>query len=90
MTGTKMQLADAPPASEHVTEYDRGHVKTYLRLLDAAGAGADWREVADLVLSLDVASDPDHARRVHDAHLARAWWMTTNGYRDLLSDCTRS
>ena len=90
MTGTKMQLADAPPASEHVTEYDRGHVKTYLRLLDAAADHADWREVADLVLGLDVASDPDHARRVHDAHLARARWMTTNGYRDLLTDCTRT
>ncbi len=90
MTGTKMQLADAPPASEHVTEYDRGHVKTYLRLLDAAADNADWREVADLVLGLDVASDPEHAHRVHDAHLARARWMTTDGYRDLLRDDTPS
>jgi hypothetical protein len=90
MTGTKIQLADVPPASEHVTEYDRDHVKTYLRLLDAAADNADWREVADVVLGLDVASDPEHARRVHDAHLARARWMTTDGYRDLLSDNTPS
>ncbi len=90
MTGTKIQLNDTPPASEHLTDYDRGHFKTYLRLLDAAADNADWREVADLVLGLDVASNPDHARQVHDAHLARARWMTTNGYRDLLEDSARS
>ena len=84
MTGTASQLADAPPAANHVTDYDRSHVKTYLRLLDAAAEGADWQEVAALVLGLDVAADPDHTRRVHEAHLARARWMTTTGYRDFL------
>ena len=84
MTGTASQLADAPPAANHVTDYDRSHVKTYLRLLDAAAEGADWQEVAALVLNLDVAANPDHARCVHEAHLARARWMTTTGYRDLL------
>ena len=84
MTGTASHLADAPPAANHVTDYDRNHAKTYLRLLDAAAEGADWQEVAALVLGLDVAANPDHARRVHEAHLARAHWMTTTGYRDLL------
>ena len=84
MTGTASQLADAPPAADYVTDYDRSHVKTYLRLLDASAEGADWQEVAALVLGLDVAANPDHARCVHEAHLARARWMTTTGYRDLL------
>ena len=84
MTGTAGQIADAPPAADHVTDYDLRHVKTYLRLLDAAAEGADWHDVAGLVLELDVAANPDHARYVHDAHLARARWMTTTGYRDLL------
>jgi len=77
-------IAEAPPASEHLTDYDRSHLKTYARLLDAAAEHADWREVASIVLGLDPASAPDHARRVHTAHLERARWMTTTGYRDLL------
>lgn len=82
MTGS--QLADEPPQSDQVTAYDREHAKIYLRLLDAAAANADWREVAQVVLGLDPTQDPDHAKRVHDAHLARAQWMMTTGYRDLI------
>ena len=82
MTGS--QLADEPPQSDHVTAYDREHAKTYLRLLDAAAANADWQEVAQVVLGLDPSQDPTHAKRVHDAHLARARWMTAIGYRDLI------
>lgn len=76
-------IADAPPGGQHVTDYDRTHAKTYLRLLDAEAAGADWREVARIVLGLDPAHDAEHARRVHEAHLNRARWMTTTGYRQL-------
>ena len=77
--------AETPPASDHLTEYDRSHVKTYLRLLDASAENADWREVATIVLGLDPSADPERARRVHAAHLERARWMTRTGYRDLLS-----
>lgn len=80
---SRESIAEAPPADEHVTEYDRLHTKTYLRLLDAAAAGADWRSVASVVLGLDPDVDADHAQRVHDAHLARARWMMTVGYRDI-------
>ena len=74
---------DAPPLSNHVTDYDHAHTIIYLRLLDAAADQADWREAARIVLGLDVDGDPQRARRVHDAHLARARWMTTTGYREL-------
>ena len=85
MNAASEPIADAPPASEHLTDYDRSHLKTYLRLLDAAADDADWREVAAIVLGLDVETDAERARRVHAAHLERARWMTRTGYRDLLS-----
>jgi hypothetical protein len=37
-----------------LTVYDEEHVSTYLRLLDADAVGADWREVARVVLHLDM------------------------------------
>jgi hypothetical protein len=67
-----------------LTDYDREHLVTYLRLLDAAGEGAPWDEVARVVLGLDPTADPEAARRSHDSHLARARWISDHGYRDLL------
>jgi len=75
---------DSPPISTRLTRYDERHLVTYLRLLDAAEEGADWREVVSIVFGLDPAQDPERARIVHDTHLARARWMTQAGYRDLL------
>ena len=57
---------------------------TYLRLLDAETDGADWQEVAKLVLRIDPVSEPVRPRRAWETHLARARWMTENGYRHLL------
>ena len=80
---TDHDLRDAPPRQERLTAYDRAHMRAYIRLLDAAAAGADWREVAALVLGLDVEADPERARQIHDAHLERARWMSQAGYRGL-------
>ena len=85
MNAAAQPISDAPPASDHLTDYDRSHLKTYLRLLDAAAENADWREVATIVLGIDPEADPERAHRVHSAHLERARWMTRAGYRDLLS-----
>lgn len=38
-----------PPASDTLTEYDERHLVTYLRLLDAAAEGADWREAVLII-----------------------------------------
>ena len=70
--------------TDDVRSYDEQHVITYLRLLDADAQGADWREVARVVLHLDPEPEPDRARRAFDSHLARAKWMTEHGYRLLL------
>ncbi|MGR9281416.1 DNA -binding domain-containing protein [Rhizobium johnstonii] len=80
----KIQFLDQPPTDARLTDYDRAHLVTYLRLLDAESEGAPWQEVAKIVFGLNAIEDPDRAKRVHESHLARAHWMTTNGYRDLL------
>ena len=67
-----------------LTVYDEEHFITYLRLLDADAAGADWRDVARIVLHLDPEHDSDRARRTFESHLSRAKWMTEHGYRHLL------
>ena len=63
-----------------LTPYDMEHLVTYLRLLDAEADGADWAEVARTVLHIDPSREPARARRAWDIHLARAKWMTENGY----------
>ena len=77
-------VAALAPVEPFLTCYDMDHLVTYLRLLDADADGADWREVARIVLDLDVEKDPDHAKRVWESHLARAKWMTRNGYHHLV------
>lgn len=79
-------VSDTAPSSDALTRYDELHRITYLRLLDAEAEGADWREVARIVLQIDPAREPDRARRVWESHLARARWMTESGYRHLLKD----
>lgn len=81
---TKTIFRDSPPMTDRVNAYDEAHLGTYLRLLDAAEEGADWREVVAIVFGLDAAAEPESARRIHDSHLARARWMTETGYRHLL------
>ena len=77
-------VADLAPTSDALTGYDEQHLVTYLRVLDAESEGADWQEVARIVLHIDPTREADRARRAWDSHLARARWMTENGYRHLL------
>lgn len=77
-------VADTAPDTSRLTVYDEEHIITYLRLLDADAEGADWREVARIVLHIDPEREPARARRAHESHLARARWMTEHGYRHLL------
>ena len=77
-------VADMAPSVPTLTDYDMEHLVTYLRLLDADAEGADWREVARIVLHVDPDREPDRARHAFDSHLARAKWVARHGYRDLL------
>jgi hypothetical protein len=77
-------VADTAPTDPRLTAYDQQHLVTYLRLLDADAEGADWREVAKIVLHIDPVREPARATLAFDTHLARAKWMTVHGYRHLL------
>jgi hypothetical protein len=77
-------IADEAPSASVLTDYDEQRLVTYLRLLNAQNDGADWTDVARIVLHLDPDREPERARRAWETHLARARWMTEHGYRHLL------
>lgn len=77
-------VASAPPTGDTLTAYDRAHLVTYLKLLDADAMNADWKATTRDVLSVDPDADVEAAQRIYAAHLARARWMTRTGYRQLL------
>jgi hypothetical protein len=76
--------SDLAPNADILTTYDQEHLVTYLRLLDADADGADWDEVARVVLHIDPSREAERAHRVLESHLARARWMMSSGYRHLL------
>jgi hypothetical protein len=77
-------VADRAPSSDVLTAYDNEHLKIYMRLLDADAAGADWKEVARIVLGMDPENEPQRARTAWESHLERANWMTTNGFWEFI------
>jgi len=77
-------IADSAPSEAQLTEYDRAHTATYLRLLDAAKEGAHWEEATQIVLGIDPFREPARAKRVYDTHFARAQWLTKRGYKEFL------
>lgn len=76
---------DLAPSGPEFTDYDRAHVKLYMRVHDAFEDGADWREAVHVIFGIDPTDEPDRAKLVHDSHLTRARWMIEHGYRHLLS-----
>jgi hypothetical protein len=75
---------DLAPTGPALTDYDRTHSGTYLRLLDAEDSGADWQEVVVIVFGLDPAQDRERSHAMHASHLARARWISHHGYSDLV------
>ena len=60
-------VADSAPDDKALTSYDEQHVVTYMRLLQAESEGADWREVARIVLHIDPEREPDRARNAYES-----------------------
>lgn len=81
---TKFDFLDQPPGGAALTSYDRSHLKLYLRLLDADAAGSHWQDVVETLFGISPSAESDRAARVHAMHLARAKWMTQNGFCELL------
>lgn len=86
---TTLPFEEAPPQGDALTPYDLTHLETYLQLLDDAGT-ALWSETVRTLFGLDPALEPERARRTYDAHLARARWMSQQGYRQLAALQRRS
>lgn len=86
--GTPVELDpdvdDEAPTGNEITSYDERHFVTYLRLLDARAEGADWKEVAQIVLHRDPVADEMRTYRCWQSHLERAQWLSREGYRKLL------
>lgn len=80
----KLGFLDQAPDDTCLTDYDRAHLSTYLRLLDAEDEGAAWEEVAKIIFGIDPNSDPARAAQTYSSHLARAHWMTENGFKELI------
>ncbi len=77
-------ILDDVPWSDDLTDYDRDHFITYVRLLDAFDDGASDDDMCRIVLGIDPGKEPSRAKRALDSHLRRARWMTEHGYRQLL------
>ena len=77
-------VVDLAPSDPALTAYDEQHAVIYLRMLNADAEGADWHEVARIVLHIGPDHEPDRARQAFESHLARAKkWMARDGYRHL-------
>ncbi|WP_353642537.1 DUF2285 domain-containing protein [Mesorhizobium sp. WSM2239] len=81
----KSQLSDEVPWSDSLTAYDNEHFTIYLRLLDAAADDASEEEMAQLILGIDPAREPERAQKALRSHLDRANWMVTSGYKELFA-----
>lgn len=75
---------DRAPDDPGLTDYDRAHAQTYLRLLDAAADNADWHEVVQTLFGLNASIEPERALTVYETHLARARWIAAQGYREMV------
>ena len=80
----QINVQDEAPSVDALTDYDRAHLITYLRLLDAEADKAPWRDAAAIILGMHADDDEERARRAYDTHLARARWMVEKGYTALL------
>jgi hypothetical protein len=74
---------DEAPTSDQLQPYDERHLVTYLQLLDAEADRADWKETVRRVLHCNPDDCVERAKKMLESHLARARWMSREGYRQL-------
>jgi hypothetical protein len=77
-------FSEQAPTDSHLTAYDRERLGSYLRLLDAEASRADWKEVAQVVLGGDPQKDPQGCKQMYESHLARARWISAQGFAELV------
>ena len=79
-TQQSQKIATEVPWSDELTDYDRAHLATYLRILDALAAEASPEEMTRMILGIDPALEPERARAALRSHVERAQWMTRHGH----------
>lgn len=72
------------PRADNVTEHDRRHVKTYIRLMEADTAGASEDEMAREIVPGDRPTKARIARIAVRSHLRRAYWLLEHGFFPLV------
>ena len=85
IAGGKPSIADEVPWSDCLTPYDSEHFTIYMRLLDASADNASEEEMAQVILGIDPAGEPERAKMTLRSHLDRANWMVTAGYKELFA-----
>ncbi|BCH19864.1 DNA -binding domain-containing protein [Mesorhizobium sp. L-2-11] len=78
-------LKDEVPWSDSLTAYDKEHFTTYMRFLDASADDASYEEMAQVILGINPAEEPQRARRAARSHLDRANWMMKTGCKELFA-----
>lgn len=81
-------VIEEAPQDMTLTDYDRAHVLTYARLLDAERDGYDWVEAAVEILDLNMAADRIRAKACWRSHLDRAHWFANGGFAATAADQT--
>ncbi len=70
------------PTAPTPTAYDRAHMLTYARLLDAEALGHDWHHAAAEILGSVLVSGPEATAQCWNSHLSRAHWLVERGLGD--------
>lgn len=78
-------ITEEVPWSDGLTAYDKEHFTTYMQILDASADNASEEEMAQLILGIDPAREPERAQKAVRSHLDRANWMVTTGYKELFA-----
>lgn len=81
-----LPIADAPPWSDTLTDYDKAHFTLYMQLLCAAVENASEAEMADSIFGINPVVEPDRAQRILRNHVVRVNWLLETGYAELFPD----
>lgn len=80
MAHIKSIVDDCAPEVDVLLPYDEERLSLYLRLLDAEAEGANWRQVAQIVLGRDPEAQPEITYQCWQTHLKRARWIAAARY----------
>lgn len=72
-----------PPKLSQIGPPNAQKIAIYLRLLDAEQDEAGWKEAAEIILGLDVNSNPRKARLAYDNARKHALWLRDHGFLTL-------